>query len=145
VITDTVEIDHNHQSPEDGNPIHGDGVGVDLEDGVANSTFINCNIHDNADAAFLFSHSSGHPNSGTMMVGNTIQNNGLKSPAAASAFVHNLLDSEGDQAVFLNKPVQRAAAGQKLFALGGPPGQLTDIPPAHWLYGSDIVDTEGQP
>jgi hypothetical protein len=139
VFFEGVEIDHTHQSPDDGSPNHGDGVAVDFEDGVTNASFENCNFHDNAAPAFLFSRSGGHPNSGTMIVGCAITNNGTYGPSAKPAFVHNLLDSVGDIALFWNNTVHRAAAGQKLFALGGPPGQQTDTPPSHWLYGTDNI------
>jgi hypothetical protein len=139
VVFDSVEIDNNHVSPDDGNPNHGDGVGVDFEDGVVNGTFKDCLVHDNSDGAFLFSRSGGHLNSGTMIVGCTLANNGTKSYAAAPVLVHHLLDSASDHAVFAKNTSRRGAAGQKLFAVGGPPGRLTDTPPPHWLYGTDNV------
>jgi hypothetical protein len=130
------ELDHNHESPP-GSTTSGDGVAVDFEDGVVNGTVARCNIHDNADAPILLSKSGGHALSGTMIVGNTCTNNGLKSVSQTPCLVHNLVDSVGDQAFFCDNVTHRAVSGQKLFAHLGPPGTLNDTPESHWLYGTD--------
>lgn len=127
VIFDGVEVDHTT------NPVNNvDGVAIDLENTAKHTSIFGCNLHDNADGAFLCNNSS--VTQGTYVVDNTMTNNGLKNPQGTGA-TGKFYPNTNDPIVWARNATTRAHANQKLFYetdIG-----FTDTPRAIWTYGSD--------